>query len=159
MYRSPILHALIAMMALFGILFLIFPADLVNDVLDAYAIAAGIFILVRYGKQIWLSMLETRPDGSQCLIVSIGLVATSIALLRAVREFGLELGVINNIWVKYVFAMITVVMVFGMFLKVIAPPMPYLRFEIVVRPWIALCFALASGTLLSVLILGIRELT
>lgn len=158
MHRSPILHALAIMLILFAVSFFFLPADLVNDVLDCYAIAAGACVVARYGKQIYAALQKARPDGTECLLVSIGGIAVTISALRMLREFGLELGIIESLTVQYAFAMITVVMVFALFLKVIAPPLPLADAKINVGPWYALALALASGTSLSAIVLAIRYL-
>lgn len=156
MIYSPILHALLALLIVFYICFWFFPPEIVHQILDAYCIAAAALVVVRYHRQIWRSLRNRNPDGADCLYFSIGGVAFSIAALRFSREFGWDFGFIQYVTLQHAFAMITVVMMFSLFLKVIAPPVPF-RPELSLGPWAAFALAIGIGSILAAISLFFRS--
>lgn len=155
LFRSPIIRAGLIFSLLFGVAFAIWPPQAVNDALDAFVIAGAALTLWRFGAEAWHGMRQENPDGPSVLIVAIfGLVA-SVGAIRILRELGLELGLIGSRGVGVAFGIITAVMVFSIFLLVIAPPVHNGRVRL--SPWWALGLALASGMLLTVLLLTTRH--
>lgn len=153
--RSPIVQAFAAMAVTMAALFYLFGPRLMNSVLDGFTITGCSLVLVRFSSYALSSARKREPDGPDVLIVSVALVALSIMCLRTLRIFGVELGWIESDVIGYLFGACTVVMVFGIHLKVIAPQLRFGRLRM--NPWLALATALAGGVFLSGLLAFFRN--
>jgi hypothetical protein len=154
--RSPLVQASAVFALVFALAFVLLPHAFVNDVLDGFAIAGAMLALYRFGCHARESLTARKPDGPQVLIVSVAGIVLSIGAIRALREFGLELGLLQSAIVGYAFGAITVVMVFSIFLLVIAPPIRHQGHSLNLTPWTALVLALLSGSVLTAVIVAVR---
>lgn len=152
--RSPIMKALVFFSAIFVMAFLMMPADIVNDVLDSFALTASGSVLFRYWRAAVAGLRMGRPDAPDVMIVGGTGVVLSIALLRLLRKVGLEFEMISSPVVAYIFGAFTVLMVFSLFLKASAPP--FWEGEYRLSPMATVAVGIASGGLLSVLLIGFR---
>lgn len=152
--HSPIIQALSILLLWFGISAIFLPVEVVNEILDAFCIAAGALVITRYWRQICTALTVKDPTGAQCLIASIGGVAFSIAMLRGLREFAAEVYTFHTV-IIYGIMLVTVLLMFSLFLKVIAPPLPTTP-KTELSPWAALVIALVSGAILSGALMLIR---
>lgn len=135
-----------------------FPTTYVISVLDSFALAGAVVVLVRYGRSFVISSTERNPDPPHILISGIFLIALAIALIRVLRQFGIELGTLSSSTASFIFAYLTAIMTFGLFLKVAAPSLPVEQGrKQSLSPWQALVLALVCGTVLAVLVLLTRE--
>lgn len=157
--RSPLVQSSAVFALLFVAAFALVPFALVNDVLDGFAIAGSILAAYRFGCHAREALGARKPDGPQVLIVGVAGIVLSIGAIRALREFGLELGLLQSAAVAYAFGAITVMMVFSIFLLVIAPPIRHEGHSLNLTPWTALALALLSGSVLTGLIVVARSVS
>jgi hypothetical protein len=152
--RSPIIRALAVFALLFLLAFALLPGSLVNDALDCFSIAAAVFVVATYGPSMIDALRQRAPGRVHLMIAGVVLVAIGYGGLRALREFVRELGTINVPHVHYIFGGLSVVMVFGAFLHIVATG----RENGTVRPsaWWALALAIGCGAALTAVILFLR---
>jgi hypothetical protein len=91
--------------------------------LDACAIAAGLAVVLRFGPAAWKAARTAELRGEHEWVIGGVLVALSILLIRCLRLIGIELGIIETDVIAFAFASITVLMVFGLFLKAVSLPL------------------------------------
>ena len=156
MIRNPIVQALGAMMGLFAIAILFVSAETIRLVLDCYTMVGCVLVLARYHVQMIRALRVPNPNGAECLIVSIGGIALSLILLRVVRIFW---DAFDVYWLySQLMAAATAILVFSLFLKVIAPTLELGGLKYELSPWAAMILAVSSGTILSAVVLTIRAL-
>jgi hypothetical protein len=109
--------------------------------LDACAIAAGLAVVLRFGPAAWRAARKAEIRGEYEWVVGGVLVALSIVLIRCLRVVGIELGIIETAPVAFAFASITVLMVFGLFLKAVSLPLGDKQ----LTPYATIPVALLSG--------------
>lgn len=154
--NSPIARALTLFAAVFVIASFFIRPVRGNDILDSFTIAGGALVVVRFGPRALAGLRTPHPDGPDVLIVSIVGVAVSILLIRILRAVGLEFGLLHSPAVAYLFAAITALMVFSMFLQVVAPPLR--QGTVTLTPYFALLLALVAGVLMATIVLILRTL-
>lgn len=152
--RSPIIQAMVAFGVIFAAAFAFLPHQLVNDILDSFCVAGCIVFIVRFHAPVAEALRARRPDAPAVWLVAISGTVLSVGLIRALREVGLELGLLESPAVGYVFGGITVLMVFSIFLQIAAPPFRHGTLRL--SPWAALAIAFVSGTLMASVVIGIR---
>lgn len=149
---SSIGFALLAFLAFCAVWMVILTPSQINDALDCFVVSGAVAVLIRYGKPFWWALKARRPRPEQILIASICGMCISTGGLRIFRQFGLEMDLISDQVILYSMALITAVMIFSIFLKVIAPPVHGTDSS---SPWAAVLFAIVSGSVLyGVLYLG-----
>lgn len=152
--RSPIIQSFVIFASIFGLLFALFSPMAVNDVLDNFAIAGAILAVIRFGPYATTSLRDHTPEAPQILIAALTGMVVSIGALRLLRILGLSLGVLNSTVVAVAFAIITLLMVFSIFLLVISPPLG--RGGLLLTPIHAVIAALTSGAVLTLTVLGFK---
>lgn len=151
---NPIVRAGALCAALFGVAFYLFAPQSINDVLDAFAIAGATLTLWRFGPHVFAALRKRDPDSADVMIVALAGMVAAIGFLRVLREFALDLGVITTRVVGVLFGAATVLMVFCIFLLLIAPPVR--RGTLRLSPFMALILAVVCGSSLAVLIMLAR---
>lgn len=153
--RSPIVRVALICAVLVGVALTMWPTPTFNDFGDAFAISAGVLIVVRFGVYAVQALQEPHPDGADVLIAAVTTIAIAIAGIRILRWVGLELGIITSPVINVFFGACTAVMVFGMFLLVAAPPMRYGTLKLSAR--CATVIALGSGLILALLVMAVHR--
>lgn len=125
----------------------------ISDALDCFVISGVIAVLFRYGQSAFKAFGAMRPSPEQLVIVSICGVCIGMAMLRLIRQTGVDFAGAPERG-GYLFTIVSVVMIWSIFLKVIAPPIR--GGHLALTPWAAVGFAIFNGTLFSIAVYLIR---
>lgn len=125
-----------------GVLLWYFGPIVVADWLDSFAIATCLVLIIRYWRVGWKGLTKQHYSLALWWIAGSFVVATAVLGLRVLREFGLELGIINSTVAGYLFSLLTIIMVYGFSLMVVAIPQQSGRN---LNPWAILALTFILG--------------
>lgn len=146
---SPVLQALAVFLLIILSLFSFVPV-FTNEWLDSLAIAGAIIWFTLYGTHAVNNLCKKEPNPGEMYVISSGLILFGIGGLRILRELGIDLGIISMPYVQFTFAMLSALMVFGVYMKIIAVPLH--GGDRVLTPWAGLLIMLGAGTVLTIFI-------
>lgn len=156
LYHSPIVRAFVVFAVMLAVSLSFLPLVGVNDILDSFAMSGGVAVMVRFGPAALAGLRMQNPDAPAIWIVSGAGIALSIALIRLLRQIGIEFGIIQSVVVGSLFEAITILMVFCLYLQVIAPP--FKGGTVQYSPWAALLAALCGGLLVVAFVMALRHI-